>query len=104
MSENPSAPPPVEIIPSVEGDISAIASGHAPFLYFDSAPSYGYADGVVKITLVAQRILPRKTEQPAQDFAIVAHLRMSRTAAQSLKDALENALSLGAPAVSGTRN
>ena len=53
MSDKTNVKPPVEVIPSVAGEISAIASAHAPFLYIDNASAFGYFNGIVRITLEA---------------------------------------------------
>lgn len=41
MADDPNPKPPVEVIPSVQGGISAIGSAHAPFLYFEDASAFG---------------------------------------------------------------
>ncbi|HWN52402.1 MAG TPA: hypothetical protein VNO18_21720, partial [Xanthobacteraceae bacterium] len=51
--DDPNPKLPVEIIPSMEGGISAIGSAHAPFLYFENASAFGHLNGVIQITLVA---------------------------------------------------
>jgi hypothetical protein len=103
MPENPDVKPPVEVIPSVAGEISAIASAHAPFLYFEDVTAFGHVNGIIRITLEAARILPAPGNPAAAviDRVIVAHLRMNVPAARSLKAALEGALLLAAP-VAGT--
>jgi hypothetical protein len=95
MVEETNAKSPVEIIPSIEGGISAIASAHAPFLYFENAPAFGHMNGVIRITLTASRIIPG--DAASQDHVIIAHLRMSVPAAVSLKNAKDGALLLAAP-------
>ena len=100
MPENPDVKPPVEVIPSVAGEISAIASAHAPFLYFEHASAFGHLNGIIRITLEAARIMPAPGNPRAAvtDRVIVAHLRMNVPAALSLKAAIEGALRLAAPA------
>jgi hypothetical protein len=95
MVEETNARSPVEIIPSIEGGISAIASAHAPFLYFENAPAVGHLNGIIRITLTASRILPG--DSASEDHVIIAHLRMNVPAAESLKTAIESALLLAAP-------
>jgi hypothetical protein len=51
MAKEPGAKLPVEGIPSVSGTVSAIAGAHAPSLYFEAAPAFGYVNGVVQVTL-----------------------------------------------------
>jgi hypothetical protein len=104
MADDPNQKPPVEIIPSVPGSISAIASAHAPFLYFENAGAFGILNGVIRITLDAQRIFPAEGESVAIDRVVVAHLRMNIPAAMSLKAAIEGALLLAAPGPTETKN
>jgi hypothetical protein len=56
MSEQADAKPPVAGIPS--GGDAALASAHAPFLYFEDVPVFGHMNGIVRITLTASRIMP----------------------------------------------
>jgi hypothetical protein len=58
MPENPDVKPPVEVVPSVAGEISAIASAHAPFLYVEQATAFGHINGIIRITLEASRDIP----------------------------------------------
>jgi hypothetical protein len=101
MAKKPDVPPPVvpphgEVIPSGQGQIAAIASAHAPFLYFDAAPTFGAFNGILRITLDAAGIMPNPNG-PSLDRVVVAHLRMTPQAALSLKAAIEGALLLVAP-------
>ena len=106
MSEVTCAQAPlVEVIPSTQGTVSAIASAHAPFLYFDSAPTFGHVNGIIRVTLEATRDMPTNTEQRVgSDRVVVAHLRMTIPAAQSLKAAIEGALLLANPSPTETKN
>jgi hypothetical protein len=104
MSDDPHPKSPVEIIPSIQGGISAIGSAHAPFLYFEGATSFGILNGVVQITLEAQRIFPTATGSPATDRVIVAHLRMNVPAALSLRASIDGALLLANPGPTQTKN
>ena len=98
MSDKTNVKPPVEVIPSVAGEISAIASAHAPFLYFENAPAFGHLNGVIRITLEASRDVPTPGQTLSSDRVIVAHLRMNIPAALALKAAIEGALLLATPA------
>ena len=100
MSDQTNVKSPVEVFPSVAGEVSAIASAHAPFLYFELATAFAHLNGVIRITLEAARdmIVPGQQEAATSDRVIVAHLRMNIPAAQSLKAAIEGALLLAAPA------
>jgi hypothetical protein len=86
----------VEIIPSVAGDVSGVASANAPFIYFDGAPTFGLNEGVVNITLEALRYV-HAHGKVVSDKVIVAHLRMSLPAMLRLKSAIEGALLLAQP-------
>jgi hypothetical protein len=97
MIENTDVKPPVVITPSNRGGVSATASAHAPFLYFETAPIFGYQNGVIRITLEATRDMPGPAGEVTSDRAIVAHLRMNIPAALSLKSAIEGALLLAMP-------
>ncbi len=94
MVDKPDSQPPVEVVPSVEGGISAIGSATAPFIYFEDAAAFGHLPGIVRVTLTAGRILPTPDQRVATDHIVVAHLRMNLLAAASLKDALERALAM----------
>jgi hypothetical protein len=101
MAENNDPKSPVEVIPSTRGGVSAIASAHAPFIYFESAPIFALTNGIIRITLEAWRDVPGPgAGEITADRAIVAHLRMNIPAAQSLKAALEKVLLLAMPSPS----
>jgi hypothetical protein len=102
MADDPNPKPPVEVIPSRQGGISAIGSAHAPFLYFEAASAFAFLNGIVQITLEAQRIFPTDRETADIDRVVVAHLRMNAPAAMSLK--IDGALLIANPAPSQTKN
>lgn len=104
MPDDPNLKAPVEIIPSVQDGISALASAHAPFLYFEGASAFGILNGIVRITLEAQRLLPTQDQQVAVDRVVVAHLRMNIPAAESLKAAIDGVLLLAKPGPTKTKN
>ena len=93
MADEPKVPPDVESLPSRQGEVSALASATAPFLYFDVARNFGYRDGIAHITLEAHRHISVSDQQVLTDRVIVAHLRMPYTALQTLKAAI-NAIEL----------
>ena len=106
--KDPAPPPPasrtvIEALPSHRGEISALASANAPFIYFDGAPNFGIHNGIVNVTLEAIRFSAVEHEI-VPDRVIVAHLRMGMAAAQALKAALEKVLLLAAPAVNEQKN
>jgi hypothetical protein len=90
-----------EQIPSVAGGLSATASAHAPFIYFDNAPNFGLRSGVASISLEAIRFTTvTDSSTVVADRVSVAHLRMSLEALRSLKAAIEGIELLASP-VSG---
>lgn len=94
MSEKTDVKPPVEIIPSGVDQISAIASAHAPFLYFDQVSTYGATHSILNVTLEANRYMLDAAGAPVRDRVVVAHLRMSVPAAKTMKAAIDGALGL----------
>ncbi len=81
-----------------EANISDAGSAQAPFLYFERASAFGHFEGLVRITLESQRILPHASGGGVTvDRVVNAHLRMSVPAAQSLQRAIESALLMMAP-------
>jgi hypothetical protein len=71
---------------------------HAPFLYFDNAPTLGHLAGLITITLSAQRVLAGEDGKVVADNVAVAYLRCNIPAARSLRDALDKALLASMPA------
>lgn len=103
MSNKPGVPAPVVSGPVM--DISDVGSAHAPILYFDEAPAFGHSNGVFRIALAAARIYPGPMAGDVRlDHVIVAHLRMNLSAALALRNAINGALLLAAPADSKNRN
>jgi hypothetical protein len=91
-------------IPSVSGEVSAIASAHAPFIYFDGAPNFGAIGGIANITLEAVRH-NSVGGKVLFDRVTVAHLRMGLGALQSLKEAIAGIeLILAKPPTEGKPN
>ncbi len=105
MADEPTEKPLVEVLPTREGDYSAIASANAPFIYCDGAAVFGHYAGVIHVTLDAVRRMPvADNNSPASDRVITAHLRMSIPAAMSLKNALDGALLMALPTKEGPAN
>ena len=63
MADDPNPKSPVEIIPSLQGDVSAIGSAQAPFLYFEGASAFGVLNGMVRITLGSSASFPAKVRR-----------------------------------------
>jgi hypothetical protein len=74
---------------------------HAPFIFYEIAPAFGHSNGVVNITLSANRtrIGPNGVENGQ---VVTAHLRGNIQAALSLRAAIDQALLLAAPAAQGS--
>lgn len=75
--------------------IAAIDVVHAPYVYFDGAPTFGNLNGIVNVTLCAARHVP-SGDRIATDIISVAYLRCSVIAAVELRDSIDKALLLGA--------
>lgn len=105
LANKPSAatkqPAEVEVIPGVVGGVSAIASAHAPFIYFDGAANFSFAGGVASITLEAIRFTS-VGKDVLRDRVVVAHLRMSVAALKSLKHAIAS-IELGLSSTQGEK-
>jgi hypothetical protein len=92
MADNPEArPAQVPVIP-----VSDIP--HAPFIFYEWAPSFGVTNGVVNITLAANRSWIRPDGVVLNEHVVVAYLRGNVQAALGLRDSLDKALLLAAPA------
>lgn len=91
---------PAERMPSRAGEISALASAGAPFLFFERASFYGLSHGLVgQVTLVAERQIGIGAEGGvARDLVIVAHLRAAVPVLRSLARAVAGLLTMaGSP-------
>jgi hypothetical protein len=88
-----------------EGDIIPVSdTPHAPFIFYEGAPAFGFTNGVVNITLAAGRILVGSDSSPVNDHVVVAYLRGNVQAALSLRKAIDGALLLAAPTQEGKAN
>ena len=77
---------------------------HAPFIFYESAPAFGAVNAVIGVTSAAHRTLVRPDGTIANDQVVAAYLQGSVQAARSLRDALNGALLLAAPAGEGKSN
>ena len=66
---------------------------HAPFIFFETAPVSGYADGIVSIILGASCPQIRPNGEVREEAIVTAHLKCSIQAAVNLRDAIDNILS-----------
>lgn len=95
MTTKPISGSSVRNLPEVTDD------GQAPVVYFDLAPTFGNINGVVNVTLAFARHLIDANGQPSQQFVACAHLRCSIASAVDLRNALNDALLMGAPTEGG---
>jgi hypothetical protein len=87
MPENP--------VPTAPPRLTVTDTGIAPYIYFEGAPNFGFANGIVTVTLAANRHLLRDGA-PVADVVATAHLRCNVPAAIELRNALDGALLLAA--------
>ena len=90
MTENPD--PRAEKVPVPISDTS-----HAPFIYFENAPTFGFMNGVVNISLSANRTYAGPDGAIVNEQIVVAYLRGNIPAALSLRQAIDSALLLAVP-------
>jgi hypothetical protein len=98
MADNPDPrPAQVPIIPVSDAP-------HAPFIFYEWAPAFGFTNGIVNLTLAANRAYIGKDGVVLNEQVVVAHLRSNVQAALSLRDSLDKALLLAAPTGEGKSN
>jgi hypothetical protein len=90
MTDNPD--PRTEKVPVPVSD-----APHAPFIFFENAPAFGFMNGVVNITLSANRTYAGPDGAIVNEQIVVAYLRGNIPAALSLRQAIDNALLLAVP-------
>ncbi len=83
-----------EVLPSMPGAISGIASAHASMIYFEGAPFASEDEGVGRITLTTCRQIGMLADGKtvANDFMVVAHLRGSLPSLARLRDTIDKLL------------
>ena len=91
MADNPEARP--EKVPAV----AFSDTPHAPFIFYENAPAFGFMNGVVNITLSANRTYAGPDGAIVNEQVVVAYLRGNVPAALSLRQAIDSALLLAAP-------
>jgi hypothetical protein len=96
MQDNPN-PAPTEVTVPISD------TPHAPFIFYEAAPAFGFTNGVVNITLSANRTFAGPNGI-INEQVVVAYLRGNVQAALSLRAAIDNALLLAAPAREGPAN
>jgi hypothetical protein len=97
MADNPDTHPPVVAIP--------VSDAHcAPFIFFENVAAFGHTNGVISLTLSANRTLIGSNGTVINKQIITAHLRGNIPAAIALRDALNQALLLATPVAEGKPN
>jgi hypothetical protein len=76
---------------------------HAPFIFSENAPSFGCTNGVINITLSANRVTS-SSGKIVNEEVVVAYLRGNIQAAISLRAALDQALLMAAPVAGDGKN
>jgi hypothetical protein len=89
--------------PTKEATIAVSDTAHAPFVFFEMAPAFGFTNGVVNITLSANRTLVGP-EGVINEQVVVAYLRGNVQAALSLRQAIDSVLLMAAPTGAGKAN
>lgn len=97
------APQYSELIPSVAGGLSGIASANAPYIFFDEIGSFGSYNGIAHMSLEALRFMG-VDGQLRTDRVVVAHLRMNLVALKGLKDTISKIELLAEPVPEGAKN
>jgi hypothetical protein len=103
MADEPRTRTISEVLPSRVGEVSALASADAPFIFFDQATSFGVVNGVAHVTLEALRHMHVGPEV-RRDRVVTAHLRMSVAAATTLRAALDGIILMATPKPEGEPN
>ncbi len=85
-------------------DDTTVEDRSAGFLYFDGTSNCGYHNGIVNVTIVANRFLPRTAGGVGTQPVAVSHLRCSIEAARDLRDALDKAILIAATGPSALNN
>ena len=91
MADNP------EVRPAQAPAIPVSDAPHAPFIFYEGAPAFGFTNGVVNVTLSANRTYGGPGGVAVNEQIVVAYLRGNVPAALSLRRAIDNALLLAAP-------
>ncbi len=71
---------------------------HAPVIFFDAAPACGLYNGVVGITLAVDLARTIEPEEITVVHTVIAYLRTSVRGAMALRESLDKAILLAAPA------
>jgi hypothetical protein len=88
MADNPEAQPQMVSVSDVP---------HAPFVYFENVPAFGFVNGIAAVTLSANRTWVGPDGKVVNDQVVVAYLRGNVPAFLGLRQAIDSALLMAAP-------
>src|SRR5262249_31589799 len=91
MADDPNTRPQKKGVAIPASDIP-----HAPFIFCEEAPAYAFMNGVVHITLSANRTWIGPDKEVVNDQVVVAYLRGNPRAMLSLRQAIDKAISFAA--------
>jgi hypothetical protein len=98
MADNPDTRPK-------EGAVIPVSDvPHAPFIFYEWAPAFGFVNGIVNLTLAANRTWTGPDGAVKNEQVVVAYLRGNIQAALSLRKSIDDALLLAAPTSEGKAN
>jgi hypothetical protein len=98
MANNPDTHPKEEMA------IPVSDTPHAPFIFYENAPAFGFTNGIINLTLSANRTWLGSDGGVVNDQVVIVYLRGNILAALSLRQVLDNALLLAAPTPEGKPN
>ena len=81
----------------VEATAPPMVLPQAETLFFDAAPVFSHANGIVSVTLTTRRYLPDGKGGVAEQDVVVGFLRCGVQSARSLRQAIDAALLLARP-------
>jgi hypothetical protein len=76
--------------------LTVVDAANAPFIYFEEAPALGHVNGLIRVTLTAERVLLNKGV-PVGEQVVTGYLRTNIQGARALIDALNSALLMAIP-------
>ncbi len=83
MADNPDTRPTQIPTPPV------VDTTHAPFIFYENAPAFGFTNGIVNITLSANRSYIGPNSEVVNEQIVVAYLRSNIQAALGLRQAID---------------
>jgi len=82
-------------MPDAPAKLTVTDTGMAPYIYFEGAPNFGFTNGIINVTLAANRHL-LTDGAPVSEVVATAQLRCNVPAALELRNVLDAALLLAA--------